>query len=442
MIYFVLLALANIVVSLSMLKISASRHYFEFQYSAVNPLIFFLFLSIFFNIDFYILWESDGLKARLYEIPVELGRSDVLYGYFIYTLMFYGACIGIYFSHINWVRSRPQERAMLNTDGVRSQHRSATLIILFFFSLGIYSLIEMNSLSFFSARQSVFRDRVWLIAAFSFVIPSLCIYLASNLKNIYVSVIAIMLCAVIMYGTGTRGHIIYIALIFAIWLQLRGYRISKVWLIAAVPIITLFLVLERYYRRYSGRSINFGDFLAENDGVFTMFFHSGEISMAEVITTIIFELENFDRFPFESFIGLAMFPAPRSIFTFKPTGASAVFTEYVAPVRRAVSGSELATTGYGDIIMQFGIYLSPIVMFILAYLWHRLCLQISARGARFAMLWMPLVIWCAYIFLRSGVFDLGTAAWYFVIVYWLYILLAKVLGSNRGRAAVRVLGLR
>lgn len=431
MIYFILIAVVNLVGMALLLRLSNMKCYHELRGSAINPLVFFSFLSLFFNIDFYFLWKSGGVLALQYETPISLTEKDVLYGYMIYTLLFMSACAGILVAQRRWMKGRKWQPRLDRPRNSSAKRFSSNTILLVSLVIGIYAYYEIGKLSGSEfgniARQSVFRENRWLIISFLFIPPALVIFLANNFSRKYIASFAVIVSLIILYSTGTRGHIIYVGLIVITMLQLNGYQVRKMWFLLGVPFVALFLLFERFNRRYQGDAGNFAEFIVESNGAFSLFFYTGEISMAEVISTIVKKAGNFDRYPFESFVGFIMYPFPRSIFTFKPYGSGAAFTDYVAPIRRAVSGSELATTGYGDLIMQFGIISSVLVMFIVAYFWNKGCLAVVARGVYFSMIWIPILVWSMYIFIRSGMFDVGGKLWFFVVTYFVYLVMAKFL---------------
>src|SRR5690606_9063946 len=124
-----------------------------------------------------------------------------------------------------------------------------------------------------------------------------------------------------------------------------------------------------------------------------LFFNSSEVAMAETITVIANDPATFSRPPFEGFLGLLMFPLPRSIFQFKPFSSPAHFTEALSPARWLTTQTEILTTGYGDLIMQFGIWGALPVAAVLAFIWLRGCLRVIHRPAMHTAIWLPLFIW-------------------------------------------------
>ena len=105
-------------------------------------------------------------------------------------------------------------------------------------------------------------------------------------------------------------------------------------------------------------------------------------------------------------------------------------------MRRFVSGSEIATTGYGDLIMQFGIISSGLVFFILCYVWCRLFLSVLNKQSYYVMLFLPFLVWWPYLFLRSGVFDVGVKFWYAFILYGVYRLSVDICANVDRRQRV------
>ena len=416
-----LLLSINLVLIYLVFRLSLRSINGQFSGSGVHPLSLFCLLCLVFNVDFFLLYQTPSATSLLYEFYFKTTKSDVLKGYIVYTYLFACGCCGVWVAYLRKTARLSHEGTYGFVTNAKLKRRVASLMLVAVVACSVYGSTILNSISDSgAARQAVFSENMWTIIPFLFLIPAIVIFLANHLSDTLIPMLSVAVCLFLLATTGTRGHIIFMGFVSLIFVQIRGYQIRKSILVLLIPILVLYLVADRYLKRYSGDASDIQEFVSQSEGLVQLLFFTGEISMAEVITTITMEINSLERYPFESFIGFLMIPVPRSLLPFKPFGSSAVFTDYVAPMRRFVSGSEIATTGYGDLIMQFGIISSGLVFFILCYVWCRLFISVLNKQAYYVMLFLPFLVWWPYLFLRSGVFDVGVKFWYAFILYGVY----------------------
>jgi hypothetical protein len=149
--------------------------------------------------------------------------------------------------------------------------------------------------------------------------------------------------------------------------------------------------------------------------------------MAEVIVTIDLWQDKLTRFPFESFLAALMYPLPRSIFTFKPLGSGGTFTEVLSPTRWECCRSEIVTTGYGDLLMQFGSVGALLIFSLLTYFWCKSVVNVINMPRNTVVSVLPFLLWWAYMFIRSDIFNVAGSIWTFLLVILMCTIIQKLL---------------
>ena len=171
---------------------------------------------------------------------------------------------------------------------------------------------------------------------------------------------------------------------------------------------------------------SFADFISANGGLIDLFFLSEELSFAKMFTAVYELSPSLPVQPFGSFIAFFLAPVPRSLFPMKPYGASAFFMQHASPERWEWTKSESLVTGYADLYWQFGAIGAFIAMTILAFLWMWLCLLAIRTSRQSTIIWIPLLIWAMYIFVRGDIFNLSLLLWPAVTLVVLHRLLTRL----------------
>ena len=401
---------------------SRASFYGNFAGSAINPLNIFAVFSIFFNIDFYVFWLNG--RTDIFEEHIVFSTNDILYAYAVYSFLFLMALGGLTLAFLlKPYRSVPAELSQKNYDKSLLSERKlkgSVGLFLVFVASAIAMIALTDAVSDWhsgrSTRELFFRGNKLVQIAVSAVCPTLAIYLSLRKPWRAPAVFAVLGSLGVLSATGSRGVLILVLLIWAVALVVHGIRISSLWYLVVIPVLSVFLSVSRYFLREAWRYDTYSEFVEDRGGYFQLFFGTVEIGMAEALSTIVIRANAFNRAPFESFLGLLIYPLPRSVFEFKPWGASSYFTQEMSPVRWYWTKSEILTTGYGDLILQFGLVGATAAVFLLAFLWHRGCMRIINGLPNRIIVWLPFLIWWMYIFVRGDVFNIGNTLWPFLVV--------------------------
>lgn len=234
---------------------------------------------------------------------------------------------------------------------------------------------------------------------------------ALDFKVLFVTFIVLF----VLFFIGSRGALLLVFLVYAYLYNATVKKISNYVYVLAIPVISVGLIYFRYYFRESWRYSSIGDFIDSNGGVFSVFFNTAEVGMAEVISILLRYGDRIQRFPFESFIAALMYPLPRSIIEFKPLGGDAAVTSIFSPDRWDLSKSEITITLFSDYYLQFGMLFSFIGLSLTAYIWMKALLY-GIRMNSSGVILMPFLMWSMYILLRSSVFNVAGLIW-----AWLFV---------------------
>lgn len=383
--------------------------------SAFNPIIFIVLLSSFFTLDYIGLYQEPLLD--IFEESLLITNSDVVLSYAYYIIWLSVICLAFYFGLNNKGSSGTFIYSYLKNT-TRKDSELTFYIVLFLCIIAVIGLFLVGGDVFSGdiSRQIFYTQNKFFHIAFSMLPAAFAIYCRDQNPMSKKLILFFMISVCIVLATNSRGNLILLCLIYG---YMFNYRITKVrasWLFLSVPFVAFVLLWSRFVFRESWRYESLASFVQDRGGLFAVFFQTSEISMAEVITTISKWGDEVPRYPFESFVGALMYPLPRSIFEFKPLGAGGDFTAEFSPMRWLLSKSEIVTTGFGDLQLQFGFLISSVVLFVLSYTWIRLIKCAANKFPSEAVFAIPLLIWWMYIFLRSGIFNMGGAIWSALLV--------------------------
>lgn len=423
---FSILVFFNIVIIFILFYFSGRFFSSALKHSALNPINFFALFNIFFILDFIVLYLTPVIE--LYEEPIDINHMDIIIGYSYYLSCLLVVSIAI-FTVLNSSKHTHTSFILYSMKTIKKSQTSLIFLIIFILNIVLWFLMSTHLNSLLSAeisRQDFFTENKLMLIIYSMLAPALAFYLGNNKQITLFTFIIILLSSLFILLTGSRGGVILIFLIFAFHVNNIWFRISVIYYFLAIPIMTYVLLYLRYIFREAWRHDSLSDFLDEKGGVLSVFFNTAEISMAEVIVTIVKKGHEISRYPFESFIGGIMYPLPRSIFEFKPLGAGGAFTEHLSPLRWENSHSEIVTTGFGDLYLQFGWILSLIIIFLLGYIWTKaIVISIKLLGNKSVFI-VPFLMWWSYMFLRSGIFNTFGSIWSYILVLSTLLLFSQI----------------
>jgi hypothetical protein len=247
---------------------------------------------------------------------------------------------------------------------------------------------------------------VWLIPA------ALALFVAYRPRPFStLSIIALVFTTLLLAVSGGARVMPLLCLLIAGVAYASFNRMSALWYVPIIPGAALFLAFSRYVFRGGAKYGSFVDFITTQGGFAKLFFGSEEVSLAKMFSAVYELAPSLPREPFESGVALLLAPIPRSLFTMKPYGASAVFTQHISPFRWEWTKSESLVTGYGDLYWQFGTFGAFVAVFVLSFLWLWLCLRVIHSSRQSMVMWTPLLTWFMYTFVRGDIFNLGLLLW-------------------------------
>ena len=380
------------------------------RYSMVNPYIIYLILNLFITVDYLFLYGSEDENNYGYEIQVIFNNAEIIKSYMIYSLLFTCINIGMLIG---------MKRKNIGRKLPISYHKlEGRIIKIMFILLTILGFFVTYTGSYFYnvTRQITFADNKWIVYTYLFYLP-MYIILIGKVKLTKIELGASTVFAIIiLYSSGTRTHLMYVALALCYLYCSKGRKISMVNLILIIPIVAYYLLFVKYLKRTTVSYIDFGDYLNNISNINVEFFNSGEVAIAEAITVIISDFGKFNVNVYDSILSAILFPVPRSIFIDKPYGAAKSFTEYVSPTRLELFKSQICTSGYGDMIMHFGVYGAIIGSLIVGYLISLLIVHFIVKNKRYNVVNISIITWGIFVFTRSGFLDLAVKVWPYIII--------------------------
>ena len=424
----------NFAALVALLCIGSSRRYGSFAGSALNPLNLFAVLSLFYNIDFWMIWSKG--QIHILEFPISLPEGEVERLYLTYTLLFGSTLLGLVMAHFG-MPIRPRRLSSWRPGGgaVASEMRRASRVVITVGLMGGLAVLATvaGSLDELLAGRMTFqvfsRENQFVFVAVGFLQPSLALYLSVRRPWSWHALLVIGVSLAVCFASGTRTNVIFMLMIVAVALIANGIRIPMRWYGVAVPAVAIFLTFSRYLLRESWRWGSYSDFTEGAGGYAELFFGSEEIGVAKALSTILLTSRALDRSPWESLWSMLLFPVPRAAFPLKPLGASAYFTEQMAPTRWLFTKSEITITGYGELVLLFGVLATAVILAVLAYLWLRACIRAIHSSQQRMVVWMPFLLCWMFLFLRTDLYNMSGSMWFFALGLGVYRLSMRTVGS-------------
>lgn len=406
-----IMLLLNCAILFSIIKLCSSKVFDEYKGSLLNPVIFYSLLNLIFILDFYYFHGTS--EVFLYEQYFYFTDNEIIDSLFLYTIF---NIVFIIMFNYSLATSKNITKIKIN---IEDYEKSSMWLFYIIVSLTIFQLL-INYKYFvmfyngYSTRQVIFSGNKLLYIMFSLIIPSFCLFLATQKVKKW-NIIPFVLILILILVSGSRGNVIFAVIIYMTYVIDNKKMINPLYLIILLPIVTLMLIVSRYVTREAWRYDSIYQFVESNGGVGKLFFSTAEISLAEVLTVVVEIEDKTDRFPFESFMSGIMFYLPRNIFTFKPLGGSAEITGLLSPMRWDYSRSEILITGYGDLFLNFGFVAAYLVYAFMIYIWFYIMFKVLLSNKSIKILLMPILLWVPYVFLRADIFNAFGIIWSFTI---------------------------
>lgn len=391
--------------------------------SIFNVSTFYTLLMSFFLLDFYV-FSQDKL-IYLYEKVILVSSEDIEFSLFYLFLINIAFVIVSAFFEFSAKTNTVSE--IQNIEIKIARLIFSVVLVLILFSLLKNITLIIGVFKGYYTRQVLLGDNKLLYILYSLLIPAYFIFSLYGGLSRRLDIITTLLVILVSFSSGSRGAIILILMFQAYKYAIEKNRIINIiQLIVVLPFLSYFLVYTRYIFREQWRFSSLSDFIDFHDGIMNIFFNTAEISLAEVLTTIVILKDNFTRYPFESFFGGLLFPVPRAIFPHKPEGASAEFTEMLSPLRWQNSKSEIVTTGFGDLIMQFGIFPSIVAFGGLIYIIFKIKSILDGLDYRLKIYVNVYLLWFLYVFIRADVYNLFSHLWSFTLILTTSLIFSKL----------------
>jgi hypothetical protein len=393
--------------------------------SAVNPMLVFSLVSFLFNLDFLVVYHDHTID--FIERVSSVSEDTIANAYFAYTCLFLGAVLGMVTVMASW---RGPTRDMRSGIVDYSEQRSVSSAWLFGFSLLCYAAVRFSSASVDDdlSYQVIARSNPAANVATSLTIVTLIRFIAFQ-RRVFTSRNVIVF-ATVLLGIGSAGGARTIPLLGLLALCVAYAsirRLSAAWYIVAIPTLGVLLSFSAYWLRDNAGYGSFASFVAGKGGMINLFFAGEELSFAKVFSVLYELAPNIQIPPYHGLAAALVAPIPRNIFDLKPLGPSAIFTQFVSPVRWEWTKSETLVTGYGELYWQLGLVGASVITCVFGAAWTWLCLRVANSSRIVLVAWLPLLIWSMYAFVRGDLFNVSLLLWPAFVVSLAHRGLARVL---------------
>jgi hypothetical protein len=414
----------NSVLIVTLLAHTRARVFGIFANSALNPLMVFCLLAIIFNLDFYLTWSSPfiGFEEFVSSIP----STTVVEAYEVYTVLFIGTFLGLMVAIIQW-SDRPMVPTPIDFSSGpdAAAQKSAAIVTLIMCCATVVNLPVYLSYNLTEAVYVVYaREHTFATLLTWLVPPTVAVFVAYHRAALGIA-ISLAAASFLYVAADVRGFVLLVISVPVI--RYATYkRISPLWFTVFFPVLGVFLAVFRYLFREIGKFASYADFINHEGGYIRMFFGGEEgVSFAKVFTMMYNFTPPVPTGMFDSFIALLALPMPRFLYPDKPLGPSAIFTQYVSPSRWETTQSESLITGYGDMYWHFG-FAAVLVLFAIAYVWLWLCIRVINTSRQSMVMYIPLLNFGMFDFVRGDVFNVGLVLWPALIMIVAFRFFCKV----------------
>lgn len=273
-------------------------------------------------------------------------------------------------------------------------------------------------------RQRFFAANPLLLIIVSTIAPAYILF--GSRSTIRAAAISIIPLIPFLMLVGGRSKLLYPIVALGYWIC-RRVRLSAALIYAGAPMLFLALSLYTFVVRQNGSLDDYPRYLQTSGGITGSLFEEASISMAEIISINVAD-PAIKRYPWDSVLGGAMLPIPRSIVPFKPLGASTQFTQAVDPERWALVKSEWTITGFVNLLYDFGTFGAFLICFLLSAFWAR-TLQYASRSRFGTGLVGPACCLVAYQFIRGDLYIVSQFLWpllFVMSIYWALLRLIRL----------------
>ncbi len=412
-----------------------SRRSQHLRDSVVHPFLIYIVLSGVINFDFYYAFtEITGLnKLYLGNFPIR-DISIIRQGYIWYTLFNISFAISAFVAFGLFTISRP-----ITISGSDASKDIAAFSGFLTFTVTLFvagattiflALISLQSGSIFfinSVRQIFFKDYPALFLMVLFFLTSSIFLISRSGQSLRLLSLLMLLALAILVILGSRTQSFFLLFGLITIIHLSKYRLRSFFILPAFLAVGTLIVVLRFFQRVSLQGFTFSEMLSDEEGVIAMLFGSPEIGFAESISIIV--SEDFQRTPFSSIVAFASFLIPRSLMMSKPYSASTFFTMEIDPWRWYYFQSEILTTGFGDLYLEFG-PAALLFCVLLGFIWGLVVtLAVKARSISTITLLTVYSVIVLFIFIRADIYVLAFYMW----PLCLYLIIDKFISAPIAR---------
>lgn len=415
---FAMLVALNAALIAPLYGVQRRRAFGRYSGTVVDPIVLATIVHGVFLLDFVLLYlEGD---VTLFELPVHAGDVGILEGLVVYSLFALASFIGLSVG----TKSPVAVETKANTTTARDRRLSAVVLLGVFAGAAVVLrelfLILPLILSGATNKQKFFLGNQLMLVLVGLLAPAFALFVAHRRSRSRAVLFAALVVTVVVLLAGSRSSILFVALILAVAAIRDGAPLRARMYGWVLPMGLIALTYLRYLFRESWRFDSLWEFVQARGGIVAVLFSSSEIGLAEGITAIWMRLSSLGRPPFESFLGAFMYPLPRSFFPFKPLSASSYLTAELSPHHWGLTRSEILSSGYGDLLMQFGIVLGIAAVFVLSAAYARVAVRVFCSKSPTAHFVAPFILWWYLVFMRASIFHLGASWWTVAIVILVY----------------------
>jgi hypothetical protein len=237
------------------------------------------------------------------------------------------------------------------------------------------------------------------------LLPAFTLFAAGHAHRAGLILCLAVVSIVVMLPTGSRVTLLFIGLAAATALAPR-LRVQAAFAYLVAPVVVTVLLYLRYLRGGAGFS-SFAAFIEAQGG--RLLFAGPDLTFAEAL--VMLDEAAVPRWPGETFLAMLLTPVPRAVLPWKPEGPSMEMTRLADPQRWAATKSEWLTTGFMNLLVEFGPVLAPLLIAILAYAWARALTRVVTASWETVALRASILSIVAVQFLRTDLYNLSLFLW-------------------------------
>ena len=419
----------SILVLLMIAALQSRKKIMKYE-SAWSPLTVFVAIFLIAGLDFAAL---DGVGYSTIFRGNTYVQSDALaYAFFMFCV--FGL---VAFCSLFWGLSGSSRKAIDNIDFAKRYHFHLLIWMAPTAALALFLLqaTDWNPISLQYRRQEILGGNpVASIVSYMTLLAGIYAAAAVRLRLGSVAVLAYYVVAVSFLGGRSFLLLIFAALTINITRN-KGIELRRIHVLLSLPFLLLAVALSYFYLREGSYYADFFEFYESRGGFQNLTFGSADISMADAFYfSVIYEGP---KSALDFIVGPFVYPLPRAIFPLKPEGTSSAFTIFFDQFRWEItSGSQVVTTGFGDVFINLGPFFGAAFLVPIFVIIGRVARSAFVKNDPAHTLFVVLALYWTYVFLRSDFYNLGPTIWCAFATY-LYFKVLENISPVRSQMKVR-----